>query len=265
MNLNLKNKLVLVTGSTAGIGKSVARGFLEEGAEVVINSRSQEQVEVTVNELKPFGKVYGVAADLSNPNATAQLIAQVSQIGHVDILINNVGYFEAKPFEQVTDDEWFYLFNLNVMSGVRLTRVLLPKMLEQNWGRVIFVASETGVKPMPDMIHYSVTKTAIIGLSRALAELTKGTKVTVNSVLPASTWTKGMEIYLNKIAHNTGLEVEELTTAYFSQGDGKNSLLQRFLTPQEVTDVILFLCSVKASAINGVAQRVEGGLLRSIL
>lgn len=264
MDLNLKNTLALVTGSTSGIGKAVAAGLLREGASVIINGRSKEHVATVVLELRALGNVHGVAADLATAIGTEQLIAQVSAIGPVDILVNNVGFFEFKPFFEVTDEEWSKLFGLNVMSGVRLARTLLKDMLERDWGRIVFVSSEAGVKPNPEMIHYSVTKTAQIALARGLAELTKGTRVTVNSALVAPTWTEGVETFLSKIAASQGTSVEALKIEYF-KADGFNSLLQRFATVDEIAALIVFLCSRNASAINGAAERVDGGMVRSIL
>jgi NAD(P)-dependent dehydrogenase (short-subunit alcohol dehydrogenase family) len=264
MDLHFDNKLALVTGSTQGIGKAVASGLLREGATVIINGRSQDRVDATVHELGDRGKVYGIAADIATAAGVEQLTRAVTDIGSVDILVNNVGFFEFKPFLNVTDGDWVKLFDLNVMSGVRLTRALMPGMLERNWGRIVFIASEAGVKPNPEMIHYSVTKTTQIALARGLAEMTKGTGVTVNSELVAPTWTEGVEVFLDKIAQSSGTTVEAMKTDYF-KADGVTSLLQRFATVDEIADLIIFLCSENASAINGAAQRVDGGIIRSIL
>lgn len=264
MDLQLKNKLALVTGSTSGIGKAVAAGLVREGASVIINSRSEERVEATTQELKELGTAYGITADLSSTTGVEHLIAKASEIGPIDILVNNVGFFELKPFFDINDQEWFELFDLNVMSGVRLSRALLQEMLKRNWGRIVFIASEAGVKPNPEMIHYSVTKTTQIGIARGLAELTKGTGVTVNSALVAPTWTEGVEVFLSKIAVTQGIDIESMKAEYF-KADGVSSLLQRFANVDEVADLIVFLCSPNASAINGAAQRVDGGIVRSIL
>jgi NAD(P)-dependent dehydrogenase (short-subunit alcohol dehydrogenase family) len=264
MDLHFDNKLALVTGSTQGIGKAVASGLLREGATVIINGRSQYRVEATVRELSDRGKIYGITADIATAAGVEQLAHVVTGIGSVDILVNNVGFFEFKPFFNVTDEDWLKLFDLNVMSGVRLTRALMPGMLERNWGRIVFIASEAGVKPNPEMIHYSVTKTTQIALARGLAEMTKGTGVTVNSALVAPTWTEGVEVFLDKIAQSSGTTVEAMKTDYF-KADGVTSLLQRFATVDEIADLIIFLCSENASAINGAAQRVDGGIIRSIL
>jgi NAD(P)-dependent dehydrogenase (short-subunit alcohol dehydrogenase family) len=264
MDLQIKGKLALVTGSTLGIGKTIAAKLLQEGAHVIINGRSQERVDAVTQEFQSIGTVYGVAADVATATGAEHLSGAAQAIGNVDILVNNVGFFEFKPFFQVTDSEWSKLFDLNVMSGVWLTRALMPRMLEQNWGRIVFIASEAGVKPNPEMLHYSVTKTTQIALARGLAEMTKGTGVTVNSALVAPTWTEGVEVFLDKIAQGSGTTVEAMKTDYF-KADGVTSLLQRFATVDEIADLVVFLCSENASAINGAAQRVDGGIIRSIL
>ena len=264
MDLQIKGKLALVTGSTSGIGKAIAVKLLHEGASVIVNGRSQERIDAVLEKLHPIGKVYGIAADLATAAGTEHLVNTAKEIGDVNILINNVGCFEYKPFFEISDDEWSKLFDLNVMSGVWLTRALMPKMLERNWGRIVFVSSEAGVKPNPEMIHYSVTKTTQIALARGLAEMTKGTEVTVNSALVAPTWTEGVEVFLDKIARSSSTTVEAMRTDYF-EADGVNSLLQRFATSDEIANLVVFLCSKNASAINGAAQRVDGGIIRSIL
>ena len=264
MDLHFGNKLALVTGSTQGIGKEVAFRLLQEGATVIINGRSQDRIDEVIRELGDFGKIFGVVADIATAEGAEQLVGAIADIGSVDILVNNVGFFEFKPFFEVTDDDWLKLFELNVMSGVRLSRALMPGMLERDWGRIVFIASEAGVKPNPEMIHYSATKTTQIALARGLAEMTRGTGVTVNSALVAPTWTEGVEVFLDKIARSSGTTVEAMKTDYF-KADGVTSLLQRFATVGEIADLVVFLCSENASAINGAAQRVDGGIIRSIL
>ncbi|SFB02081.1 MULTISPECIES: SDR family NAD(P)-dependent oxidoreductase [unclassified Bacillus (in: firmicutes)] len=263
MNLQLENKLVVVTGSTSGIGKGIAKSFLQEGAKVIINGRSQSRVDETVNELSAFGMVYGIAADVTDASQTKEFLLKVKEYGDVDVLVNNMGVFEVKDFEAVTDEEWMNYFNVNVLSAVRLSRFFLPEMLERNFGRIINIASEAGLKPLPQMIPYSVTKTALISLSRGLAELTKGTDVTVNSVLPGPTWTEGVESYMEGAAKAENEELEYFTANYFKKNE-PTSLIQRFATVEEVADTVVFIASKKASAINGTAQRVEGGIIRSL-
>ncbi|MBM7703028.1 SDR family NAD(P)-dependent oxidoreductase [Metabacillus iocasae] len=263
MELNLQNKLVLVTGSTGGIGKEVAKTFLQEGATVIVNGRTEERVSKVVEELSSFGTVHGIAADLANAEESKTFVQKVDALGELDVLINNLAFFEVKAFEDVTDDEWMEYFQVNVMTAVRLSRHFLPKMIARNSGRVINLASEAGVKPLPQMIPYSVTKTALISLSRGLAELTKGKNVTVNSVLPGPTWTEGVENYMEGAAKAEGKDLETFTNEYFKVNE-PTSLIQRFATVEEVASTIVFLSSDKASAINGVAQRVEGGIIRSL-
>ena len=262
MDLHLDNKLV-VTGSTQGIGKEVASKLLREGATVIINARSQDRVDAAIEELNDLGEIHGVVADIATATGAEDLAHAITNLSSVDILVNNVGFFKFKPFFDVTDDDWLNLFDLNVMSGVRLTRALMPGMLDRNWGRIVFIASEAGVKPNPEMIHYSATKTTQIALARRLAEMTKGTGVTVNSALVAPTWTEGVEVFLDKIARSSGTTVEAMKTDYF-KADGVISLLQRFATVTEIADLVVFLCSENASAINGAAQRVDGGIIRPI-
>ncbi|RYL97007.1 SDR family oxidoreductase [Sporolactobacillus sp. THM7-7] len=263
MDLGLKNKKVLVTGSTAGIGKAAARCFLEEGATVIINGRSEENVQAVLKELSEVGDVHGFAADLSKTEESQALIQKVDDIGSLDVLVNNLGFFEVKSFEEVTDEEWLTYLQVNVLSTVRLCRRYLPEMLNRNSGRIINLASEAGIKPLPQMIPYSVTKTALISLSRGLAERTKGTNVTVNSVLPGPTWTEGVAQYMEGAAQAEGQNLEPFINNYFKVNE-PTSLIQRYATPEEVASVIVFLASKRASAINGTAQRVEGGIIRSI-
>ncbi|MCA0150173.1 SDR family oxidoreductase [Rossellomorea vietnamensis] len=264
MNLNLKDKLVLVTGSTSGIGKATAISFLKEGASVIINGRSDHTVEAAVKELSDFGTVYGIRADVSKKNESEELIAKVNDIGDLDVLVNNTGVFTVKPFEEVTDEEWLEYYQINVMSAVRLSRAFLGKMMDRNAGRIINIASEAGIKPYPELIPYGVSKTALITLSRGLAEVAKGTNVTVNSVLPGPTWTEGFGTFITDLAKENGQDLETFISEYF-KNDQPSSLIQRYATVEEVADTIVFLSSDKASAINGAAQRVEGGIIQSIL
>ena len=263
MDLELNNRLALVTGSTQGIGRAIAQGLLAEGARVIVNGRDAGRVAQTVRALSATGEVHGVAADLATAAGAQQVLDAAAGIGPVDILVNNVGYFEVKPFREITDRDWRDMFELNVMSGVRLTRGLFDGMLTRNWGRVVFIASEQSVKPNPDMLHYAMTKTAQVSLARGLAESTRGTGVTVNSVLVAPTWSEGVETFLAKIGPGQGKSVDEMRTAYFD-GPGRNSLLQRWATPEEVAAQVVFLCSPRAAAVNGAAQRVDGGIVRSL-
>lgn len=263
MELQLERKLVLITGSTSGIGKATAKSFLAEGAEVIINGRKKETVERTVEELSAYGTVHGIAADLSRQDEADDLIKRAGVIGEVDILVNNLGFFEVKDFAEVSDDEWTRYFEVNVMSAVRLCRRFLPQMLERNSGRILNISSEAGVKPLAQMIPYSMTKTALISLSRGMAEMTKGTNVTVNSVLPGLTCTEGVASYMEGAAKAAGEDTDSFVRDYFKVNE-PTSLIQRYATPEEVANTIVFLASSAASAINGTAQRVEGGIIRSI-
>jgi len=263
MDLKIKDRLALVTGSTQGIGRAIARALVSEGARVIVNSRRQAAVSDTVAELSRNGEAHGVAADLSTAGGAEKILDAVARIGPIDILVNNVGYFEVKPFADITDEDWFGMFELNFMSGVRLTRGLFAGMLKRNWGRIVFIASDQSAKPNPGMLHYAMTKTAQVSLARGLAESTKGTRVTVNSVLAAPTWSEGVETFLAKNAAREGKSIERMRTAYF-EGPGVSSLLQRWATPEEIAAQVVFLCSEGAAAINGAAQRVDGGIVRSL-
>ena len=263
MDLEIRSKLALVTGSTQGIGIATAKMLAAEGARVIINGRRQDTVDRVVGQLGDHGNVRGIAADLSTPEGARQLLERAAAIGPIDILVNNVGYFEVKPFADITDEGWISMFELNVMSGVRLSRALLPGMLERGWGRIVFIASEQSAKPNPDMLHYAMTKAAQVSIARGLAELTRSTNVTVNSVLAAPTWSEGVEVFLEKIAPAHGKTVDDMRAAYF-EDTGRSSLLQRWATPDEIAAQVVFLCSARAAAINGAAQRVDGGIIRSL-
>lgn len=263
MDLQIKGRLALVTGATQGIGRAIAEALVAEGARVIVNGRNAARVREAVAALGSRGTAHGVAADMATAAGAQKVIAEAAAIGPVDILVNNVGYFEVKPYTEITDRDWLDMIELNVMSGVRMTRALLPGMLERNWGRVVFIASEQSVKPNPDMLHYATSKTAQVAIARGLAELTRGTGVTVNSALVAPTWSEGVETFLAKIAPAAGKTVDEMRTAYF-ETTGAASLLQRWATPQEIAAQIVFLCSQQAAAINGAAQRVDGGIIRSL-
>ncbi len=203
MDLNLKGKRVLVTGSASGIGRATAAAFLREGAEVVMNGLTEAEVAAALAQLSPLGPVRGLAADIATADGAEALLA-FAGAGGVDVLVNNVGIFSVKPFAEVTDAEWLHTFNVNVLTAVRMSRAILPDMLARGTGAIVNLASEAGVKPLPQMVHYSVTKTAMIGLTRGLAELTKGTAVTVNAVLPGPTWTEGVEAYFRGLAVGQG-------------------------------------------------------------
>lgn len=264
MDLKLKDKIVFISGSTAGIGFAIANRFLSEGAQVIINGRTKESVDNALTQLRnvqPESKVSGVATDFSKVNEVHKLIEELPE---VDILINNVGIFEPKPFTDIPDEDWFRFFEVNVMSGIRLSRHYFPKMLEKNWGRIIFISSESAVFIPDEMIHYGMTKTAELAVSRGLAELTKGTNVTVNSILPGPTKSKGVGAFMEDLARNSHQAVGEVEKDFF-KNMRPTSLLQRFATVEEIADTVVYYSSPLASATNGASIRVEGGLIRSIL
>jgi NAD(P)-dependent dehydrogenase (short-subunit alcohol dehydrogenase family) len=263
MDLGIKGRLALVTGSTQGIGRAIAEALAAEGARVIVNGRRDDAVRKTVASLSRRGEARGVAADLATSDGARALLEAAAAAGPVDILVNNVGYFEVKPFGDVSDRDWLDMFELNVMSGVRLARALMPGMLERDWGRIVFIASDQSAKPNPGMAHYAMTKAAQVSIARSLAELTRGTRVTVNSALVAPTWSEGVETFLGKIAPDAGKTVDEMRTAYF-ETTGASSLLQRWAEPAEIAAQIAFLCSERASAVNGAAQRVDGGIIRTL-
>jgi NAD(P)-dependent dehydrogenase (short-subunit alcohol dehydrogenase family) len=263
MDLKIKGRRALVTGSTMGIGRAVAETLAAEGVQVIVNGRNEATVNDAVAALSRRGTAHGIATDLSTAAGARNVVDALAKIGPVDILVNNVGYFEVKEFTDISDRDWLEMFELNVMSGVRLSRALLPGMLERDWGRIVFIASDQSAKPNPGMAHYAMSKAAQVSIARSLAELTKGTRVTVNSALVAPTWSEGVEAFLGKIAPGLGKTVDEMRTAYF-ETTGASSLLQRWATPQEIAAQVAFLCSEQAAAINGAAQRVDGGIIRSL-
>ena len=262
MDLKLAGKKVLVTGSTAGIGFATARAFAAEAAAVVVNGRSQERVDRAIAEigkLHPGAHVSGVASDVSNAAGCAKLIQAVPQ---VDVLVNNMGIFEPKPFEQIPDADWLRFFEANVMSGVRLSRHYLSGMRATNWGRIIFVSSESAVQIPAEMIHYGMTKTAQVAVARGIAETVAGTGITVNSVLAGPTRSEGVETF---IAQMGGSGDSKAFEAEFFKSIRPTSLIKRFETTDEVAHMIVYLCSALASATTGAAVRVDGGVVRAIL
>ena len=262
MDLGLKNKLVLITGSASGIGKATARTFLQEGARVIVHGLTKNEVSACVKELSPLGDVVGIAGNLTDLDSANAVIKFAQDQGDVDILVNNVGIFSVKAFEDLTDEDWMQYFDINVMRAVRMSRIILPAMLKRGTGSIVNLASEAGVKPLPQMIHYSVTKTAMLGLTRGMAELTKGTEVRVNSVLPGPTWTEGVSAYFDGLAAQKGAPLDEIIENYF-KSDEPTSLIQRFVDADEVARTIVTVAANKA--MNGGAHKVEGGIIRNIL
>ena len=260
----LEGKTALVTGSTAGIGFGIARRLLQEGVSVVINGRTEARINSALDQLRrviPDCTVQGCAADFADADAVQHLLDNHDSI---DILINNVGIFAPKPFVEITDEEWLHFFEVNVLSGVRLSRHYLPQMLDQNWGRIIFISSESGIQIPAEMVHYGTTKTAQLGVSRGLAQQTAGTNVTVNTVIPGSTRSEGSEKFISDLAQERGLSKEDVEREFFEK-IRPTSLLERFATIDEVATFVTYLASPLAAANNGAALRVDGGTVSTIL
>jgi NAD(P)-dependent dehydrogenase (short-subunit alcohol dehydrogenase family) len=264
MDLELVGKRALVTGSSAGIGFAIAAALAREGAAVVINGRSGSRLEESAKKIRASGakgEIIASAIDLSTQTGVDALLKQIPE---VDILVNNLGIYEPKPFEQITDADWLKIFEVNVMSGIRLSRAYLPTMKEKNWGRIIFISSESAVNIPAEMIHYGMTKTAQLAISRGLAETTAGTGVTVNSVLPGPTRSEGVEQFMESMAKAEGKDVAQAEKEFFKTVR-PSSLLKRFATPDEVASLVAFVASPLSSATNGAALRVDGGVVRSIV
>lgn len=263
MDLGLNGKRALVTGSTAGIGFAAAEALAREGAHVVINGRTASRVDSAVSRLKKAiggARIEGVAADLSTADGCAGVIGKFPD---VDVLVNNMGIFEPKPFREISDADWLRFFESNVMSGVRLSRHYVEGMRARNWGRIVFVSSESGLQIPAEMIHYGVTKTAQLAVARGLAETLAATNVTVNSVLPGPTASEGVGTFVAQLAAASGKSAAEVEREFFRTAR-PSSLLQRFATPAEVAALITYVCSTAASGTTGAALRVDGGVVRSI-
>lgn len=264
MDLQLDKKRALVTGSTAGIGFAIASKLAAEGAQVVLNGRTQARVDEALQRIKaaqPKAHVTGIAADLSTAAGVAQLLAACPE---VDVLVNNLGIFAAVPFEAIDDSEWFRFFEVNVMSGVRLARHYLPQMKAHNWGRVVFISSESGVCPPAEMVHYGMTKSAQLSISRGLAETCAGTQVTVNAVLPGPTNTEGVGGYLTEMARQKNISFAQMEAELFASAR-PTSILKRLIDPAEIANTVTYLCSPLSAATNGAAIHAEGGVIRSLL
>jgi NAD(P)-dependent dehydrogenase (short-subunit alcohol dehydrogenase family) len=260
MDLQLTDKLALVSGSTKGIGLAIATGLAREGVNVIINGRSEESIDAAlakIRETLPSAKLGGFAGDLANATVVEKL---VNNFPAVDILVNNLGIFEPKPFEEIPDADWIRFFEVNVLSGVRLSRAYLPGMKHKNWGRIIFISSESGVQIPAEMIHYGMTKTAQLAVSRGLAETCAGTGVTVNAVLPGPTHSDGVDEFVKQLS--AGKPFAEFEKEFFEK-IRPSSLIKRFATTEEVANLVVYVCSPLSSATNGAALRVDGGVVRS--
>lgn len=264
MNLELDQKTVFITGSTSGIGYAMAEAFLAEGASVIINGRSKKSVDTAISALRTKvadAQVSGLAVDFADPKGIELVKASIEK---VDILINNVGIFSSQTFENTSDADWAVMIQVNLMTGVQLSRWFLPKMISQNWGRILFISSECAQLVPEDLIAYSTTKGALLSLSRGLAQTTKGTMVTVNTILPGSTLTEGAENFLKEQAESQGLSQAQVAKEFFKT-DRNSSLLQRFAEPKEIAAMALFLSSPLSAATNGAAIKVDGGSIPGIL
>ena len=262
MDLKIKNKIALVTGSTVGIGYAIAKALANEGATVIINGRTAERVDKAVEQIKNEtgnANIKGIVADFADKKQIEQLIAELPE---VDILINNVGIFEPKSFTAITDEDWFKFYEVNVLSGVRLSRAYFDKMIQKNWGRIIFISSESAIQIPSEMIHYGMTKTAQAAVARGLAELTKGTKVTVNTVLPGPTFSEGVGGFIENLAKENSSSVEETEKQFFISVR-PTSILQRFIEPDEIASTVAYLASDLAIATNGATVRADGGVIKS--
>src|SRR5437899_7137014 len=263
MNLQLQNKLALISGSTAGIGLAIAKALAAEGARVIVNGRTEARVKEAIASIRanvPTAKLEGLALDLSKADAATQTTKRHPD---VDIIVNNLGVYEVRDFEQITDAEWLAIIETNFLSGVRLSRHYLPRMKAADWGRIIFISSESAVNIPVEMIHYGVTKTMQVALARGLAETTARTGVTVNSVLAGPTRSEGVEKFIADTARTKNVTPEEIEKEFFHTAR-PGSLLQRFATTDEVAALVTFLASPLSSAIDGAALRAEGGVVRSI-
>ena len=260
MNLKLTDRTALVSGSTKGIGFAIATGLAREGARVIVNGRTEKAVveaKEQIDQTVPDAKIESFAGDLSTATATETLLQRFPL---VDILVNNLGIFEPKPFEDIPDDDWRRFFEVNVLSGVRLSRAYLPGMKQRNWGRIVFISSESAVNTPAEMIHYGMTKTAQLAVSRGLAQSCAGTAVTVNAVLPGPTHSAGVEEFAGQLSG--GRPFAEFEQEFF-KSVRPSSLLKRFIHPEEVASLVTYVCSPLASATNGAALRVDGGVVQA--
>lgn len=264
MDMQLQGQQALITGSTSGIGYAIAQALAAEGVHVCINGRTQKSVNHALARLNltlPKAHCRGMAADAGTAQG-CQLLVEANP--HIDILVNNLGIFDPKPFEEIPDLQWHHFFETNVMSGVRLSRAYLSSMKQRNKGRIVFISSESGICPPAEMVHYGMTKSAQLSIARGLAETCAGTAVTVNSVLPGPTLTEGARTFFDTLARQQNISFEVAAKAFF-KNSRPTSLLQRFITPEEVANMVTYVCSPQSAATNGAALRVDGGVVRSLV
>jgi NAD(P)-dependent dehydrogenase (short-subunit alcohol dehydrogenase family) len=262
MDLKLKDKTALVTGSTAGIGYAIAQSLAAEGAKVIVTGRSEERVNAAIEKIKSQTGNSNISGSVADFGKVLQVNALIRQHTDVNILVNNVGIAEPKDFKDITDDDWMHIYEVNVLSGVRLSRAYFDNMIKSNWGRIIFISSESAVQIPPEMIQYGVSKTALISLSRGLAELTVGTAVTVNTVLPGPTSTEAIKQFMKATAQQQGISDAEMEKEFFNNMRA-TSILKRFINPEEIAHMVTFIASPLSSATNGATLRADGGVIKS--
>jgi len=263
MDLKLKDKTALVTGSTDGIGYAIAKSLAGEGAKVIVNGRTAERVNAAIEKIKAETGSQNISGSVADFDSVEQINALIEQYPDVNILVNNVGIADPRPFKDITDEEWIHMVDINLLSGVRLSRAYFDKMLKANWGRIIFISSESAVQIPAEMISYGVSKTAQMALARGLAELTVGTGVTVNTVLPGPTSTEAIMKFMKATAKQQGISDAEMQKEFFNSLRG-TSILKRFITPEEIANMVTFIASPLSAATNGTAIRADGGVIKSV-
>lgn len=263
MDLKLKDKTALVTGSTDGIGYAIAKSLAGEGAKVIVNGRTAERVNAAIEKIKAETGSQNISGAVADFDSVEEINALIEQYPDVNILVNNVGIADPRPFKDITDEEWIHMVDINLLSGVRLSRAYFDKMLKANWGRIIFISSESAVQIPAEMISYGVSKTAQMALARGLAELTVGTGVTVNTVLPGPTSTEAIMKFMKATAKQQGISDAEMQKEFFNSLRG-TSILKRFITPEEIANMVTFIASPLSAATNGTAIRADGGVIKSV-